>query len=233
MKLELKFELENNKVPFDFRKGVISFLKNALNEYNKSFYDDIYDNCKKKNLTFCPFMQIETKNIKERMFYLKDNFLKVTLSSGDDMNIYKFFVSLQKQVNKKYPFYNNSMTLREITSFSRKASMLDFAIIKVSQYAPLVVMDHQVKTIDSKLVDKNWCYTFESPEFIELFKFKTGLDIVPLENCKKVVYDHFGMKIPASYGSFFVSGTAAQINDILNNGAGDRKSQGFGYVTLA
>ena len=106
MKLELKFELENNKIPFDFRKGVISFLKNALNEYNKSFYDDIYNNCKKKSLTFCPFMRIETKDIKERMFYLKDNFFKVTLSSGDDMNIYKFFVSLQKQVNKKYPFYN-------------------------------------------------------------------------------------------------------------------------------
>lgn len=232
MKLELNFELENNRIPFDFRKGIISFLKNALSEYNQSFYNDIY-NYKKKDLTFCPFMQFEKQDTKDRVFYLKDKSIKVILSSGDDKNIYKLFVSLQKQVNKKYPFYDNSLVLKSISSYGKKMSELDFAIIKVSKFAPLVIMDHQVEIVDGKRIDRNWCYTFESPQFVDLFKFKTGLDIIPLENCKKVVYDHFGMKIPASYGNFFVKGSVSQINDILNNGAGDRKSQGFGYITLA
>ena len=56
MRLKLIFKLENNKIDFQYRKGIISWIKHALQEYNKDLYKEIYQGNNKKTFTFATIL---------------------------------------------------------------------------------------------------------------------------------------------------------------------------------
>ena len=44
MRYKLYFTLENEKIPIDYRKIIISFIKLSLTEYSKECFEEYYNN---------------------------------------------------------------------------------------------------------------------------------------------------------------------------------------------
>ncbi|MFQ9769250.1 MAG: hypothetical protein ACLRYC_04185 [Clostridia bacterium] len=44
MRLKLNFDLENEFLPIQYRKSVMSFIKLSLSEYNEQYYKKYYNN---------------------------------------------------------------------------------------------------------------------------------------------------------------------------------------------
>ena len=60
MRLKLYFELENEKMPIQYRKCILSFIKKSLSEYSEEYYKRLYDGNKPivKPYTFSAFFLI-------------------------------------------------------------------------------------------------------------------------------------------------------------------------------
>ena len=56
MRLKLFFKLENNIIDVQYRKGIISWIKHAIQEYDKNLFNQIYSANQKKTFTFAPIL---------------------------------------------------------------------------------------------------------------------------------------------------------------------------------
>ena len=61
MRLKLNFDLENEFLPIQYRKSVISFIKQSLSEYNVEYYKKFYNDRDTiiKPYTFAVFFVIQ------------------------------------------------------------------------------------------------------------------------------------------------------------------------------
>ena len=59
MRYKLEFELENEEIPIQYRKSILSFIKLSLSENNQEYYEKYYKNkdCIIKPYTFVTIFQ--------------------------------------------------------------------------------------------------------------------------------------------------------------------------------
>lgn len=235
--LKLVFSTENNRLPLNMDKALVSFVKSAAQAYSEEFFQDLYNKNKSiiKKYTFsCNFTG--AKFTKEHI-ELEGNGFSMAFSSCELEEIMKFYNGFYKLLFQKRPLNKNSMTLQSIAMLPVNDIRENTIIIKM--LSSLIVRRHNSET------NQDEYFTFEDTEFedvlkenVQTFLERTRLEvsasdfsILPVK-AKKVVVRVFGRPTDASIGVFRLTGTPELLNLLYLAGMGTRRSEAHGKFEI-
>ena len=236
MRMKLYFTLENEKMPIDYRRSIISFIKLSLSEYSEKVFKKYYnqkDNIIKPYAFSVFFIQPEFCE-KEIILNNKQFEMNMTIESYETaINMYNAF---NHQKNKKFSINQNSWVLQNIVLIPEKEITEDIAIIKFQ--SPLCVRE--------RAENKDYYYSYENEKFEDVLKIniKEQLKITdfPVEivdtlkmtpiTPKKVIIKFYEKQIECSAGTFKLEGNKELLNYLYKAGIGSKHSAGFGMFQL-
>lgn len=241
MRFCLSLNLEKNEFTLDYRRVILSYIKNALSNCNDGkYYDSYFKDTVQKD--YCWSVVFPSPKYTKDKILLENKEIKI-LFSTDDKNktgfiLFSAFIS-QKNKNFSIP-NNNSMTLKNISNQKQQEIANSKVIFKTSKGSGLCIRDHNKET------NLDTYYIFNDEKFQEKFKIvlknqaiKSGFREYEVENiklnpiqCKKVVAKHYKSYIDTTVGMFEMQGDSKLLQYFYNVGLGSRKSCGFGMVDL-
>lgn len=235
MRIKMKFELENTIIPIEYRKFILSFIKKAVEEYNKQLYEKLYTLNQKK--TYCFSVILPKPIFHQETVELSNNKFEIIFSFYHYAYMLHFYNAFLSQKFKKFSIYKNSITLTNLNVLPEKEINTNHIIIKMS--SPLVVRNHNRET------KKDWYYSYETePEFSKFLKINIeeqmhseGLDkgllknfeIIPVD-AKKTVIKNYGLKLEVSLGYFLLKGNPELLSYLYKAGMGAKRPSGFRIV---
>lgn len=236
MRLKLNLDLENENLPIQYRKSVISFIKLSLNEYDEKYYKKFYN--EKDNIikpfTFSVFFK--SPQFKEDEIIIKNKRIELNISIADYETSIVLYNAFNHQKNKKFSLNKNSWTLKNINMMIEKEIISEEITIKFM--SPLVVRN--------RVNRKDYYYSFNDEEFLDTLKMniKEQLKItnIPTEivdnfnietiNAKKVIVKFYEKKIETSTGIFKIYGDKKLLEYLYKAGMGSKHSSGFGMFQI-
>ncbi len=236
MRLKLFFQLENNIIEEQYRKGIISWIKHALQEYDNNLFHEIYKDNSKKTFSFATILSKPT--FEKEKIIMKDNSFSVIFSAYNyaySLHLYNAFL---KQKFKKYPFNKNVMILTNISMMSEKEITSETIAIKT--ISPIICRNHNRET------KKDMYYAYNRDEFQEYIKINIqeqlvaenldsslleGFEITPLQ-AKKIVIPVYEKMIECSIGTFELKGKVKLLDYLYKAGVGAKKAMGFGLFEV-
>lgn len=238
MKINLQFQLKNNKLPIDYRRVILSFFKKALSEIaDGKYYEKYYFKPERRNFSFA--VNLPNPKFSKSEITLGKNEFRITFSTSDKMTGFVFMSAFIKQKGNNFSApLGNVFTLTNISQIGDKTASSSTALVKM--LSPLCIREH------NRGKNKDSYYSVASDNFEEYANkiiqeqlIESGFDdervkgfsIKPL-NSKKTVVFHYGNYIECSLGEFVLNGDKAIINYLLQSGIGSRKSAGFGLPIL-
>ena len=141
MRLKLYFELKNEKMPIQYRKNIISFIKASLNEYSEGEFKKLYDGNKPiiKPYTFSVFF--EKPQFEKEQIILNSKTFEINMAVADYEVAVVLYNSFNHQKNKKFSINQNSWKLTNIAMLPEKKINGDS--INVKFQSPLVARNRQ------------------------------------------------------------------------------------------
>lgn len=223
MRYQLAFQLNNEKFPQDYRRIIMSYIKNALSQYDETTYQKYYHGKDPiiKPFTFSVYFNYPT--FENEIILIKDKAVKLNLSIQDYSLAITLYNSVNHQRNIPFPITNNIMTLKNITMIPEDEITTNQITIKF--ISPLVVRERKEK--------KDWYYSYsEEGKFKEILKqnLKEQLSIsqVPLDTLetfeieaiqpKKTIIKFYEKKIEASVGTYVLKGNEKLLNFLYQCG---------------
>lgn len=236
MRLKLFFELENHKIDVQYRKSIISWIKHALENYDKNLYQEIYDSNHKKTFTFATILQ--KPQFQKKEVILENNQFSVVFSAYNYVYALHIYNAFLKQKYQKYSLHQNSMTLTNIILIPEKEITEDKITIKMS--SPLIVRNHDRETL------KDIYYAFNKEGFEKYLRINIeeqlqaeNLDTKILEEfkitpikAKKIIIPVYEKMIECSIGIFEMQGDKTLLNYLYRAGVGAKKAMGFGLFEI-
>lgn len=236
LRLKLIFKLENHILDIQYRKGIISWIKHSLQEYDENLYQEMYQANSKKTFTFATILSKPT--FEEQKIIMKDDQFSVIFSAYNYIYALHLYNSFLKQKLKKYSLNKNSMTLISIILIPEKDIKENSIRIKMS--SPIVVRNHNTETL------KDMYYAYDRPEFKEILKINIkeqlqaenldesvieDFEIIPV-NAKKIVIPVYEKMIECSVGEFELYGNTKLLSYLYKAGMGSKKAMGFGLFEI-
>lgn len=236
MRLKLYVNLENEKIPIDYRRNIISFIKLSLSEYQEEYFFEYY-NAKDniiKPYAFSVFFQ-KPKIIKDEIIVENKRF-EINMTIGNYETAIIIYNALNNQKHKKFSIKQNSWILNNIELMPEKEIKEDKIVIKFQ--APLCVR--------SRENNKDYYYSYENEKFEEILKINIKEQLkttdIPTEtvdtftikpiNAKKVLIKFYEKCIECSTGTFELSGNKELLKYLYQAGVGSRHSAGFGMFQI-
>lgn len=241
MQINLELNLYNNVLELDYRKYIISLIKESLSRYDNELYLDWYNNkdTNIKPFTFSVYLPNPKFDWKGDKIELNNNFIKVCFKMPNSPYFIRLYNALRQRCEAKEEFKlkNNSMTLKRLSVEKIPLIFEDRVIIQMN--SPVIARFH------SKEDNKNKYYYSNDIEFNETLKIniqnvinKFGLDIsldnfemksIKTSNTVIKLYDN---SVAGSLGIFELSGTPELINFLNQYGIGSLRSSGFGSFKI-
>lgn len=234
---KLTFKLENNWLPKETDKLIVSFFKASAQAYSQEFYDKLYDKSQSviKGYTFSYYLP-GAKFGNDKVELSGDEF-SLFFSDVDEQELLYFFNAFQLMKYKSYPMNGNSMRL--VSIYVQKLDEITDNEIVIRMQSSLIVRRHNSED------NSDIYYTCETEGFgkalkenVEIFLEKMGLDVsaedfsIQLIKGKKVVVPVFGRNTDASIGIFKLTGSCKLLNILYLAGMGARRSEGHGKFEL-
>lgn len=236
MRYKLYFNLENENISLQYRKSILSFIKNALKEYDEKQYKKFYN--EKDNIikpfTFAVFFK-DSKFDGDNII-VNSKTMELNMSAEDYNTGIILCNAFNHQRNKKFSLNNNSMTLNNIVLLPEKQINNEEIIIKF--LSPLVVR--------SRIDKKDYYYSYKDKEFSDMLKINIRMQlkisdlpetivedfkIEPI-NAKKTVIKFYEKQIESSIGTFKLTGNTELLNYLYKSGIGSKHSAGFGMFEV-
>lgn len=237
MLIELTFRLDNELIPLDYRKTIVSFFKQALTKYNNKLFDLWYTKTVMKPFCFAVFLSnpiFEGETIR-----LANRTIIVRIKSDVNKEMIEFYNALLKRKKDEtiFKLKNNFMYLTKIRTNVIKKCYENEITIKFD--SPLVIKLHDKKTNkDEHLTpnDKNFDIELKNnlKTALERLGYNVSLDgfnLVPLD-IKTTVIKIYNGSVAASLGTFKLKGSSELINILNKIGLGSMRSSGFGYFRI-
>jgi len=237
MRLRLKFELQKNEIPCDYRPFILSFLKYSVYQYDQILYRNFYENgVIPKKYTFSVWLDKPVFN--SDTILLESNRMEIRFSTGDNVlgiHMYNAFLRM-KQKEFNIPL-NNTLLLKEIELIPEK--IITDKKIFVQFISPLIVRSHRE--------DKDFYYSIAHPEFINQLmiilrhqlEILNDLPVAMLDDfCitpvkpQKTVVQFYGQYIEATLGTFVMEGEPVLLDYFYKHGCGSKRSCGFGMLSV-
>ncbi|MBQ9013380.1 MAG: CRISPR-associated endoribonuclease Cas6 [Bacilli bacterium] len=241
MRFYLTLELKQPFLPIEYRKLVLSYIKNAISKCNNGkYYSDYFKDTNQKDYCFSVILP-KPKFDKDKILLHKKE-IKILFSTEENSKTgLILFSSFISQKNKSYPLAdNNTMTLKSISNQKQDKIQNSKVIFKTTLGSGLCVRDH------SKENNRDEYYVYNDEKFREKLKVvlynqlvKLGVNeeealnikVNPIQ-CKKVVTKHYGRYIDTTVGMIEVQAKPYILQHFYNAGIGSRKSAGFGMLDL-
>lgn len=218
MRYKLYFTLENPKIPIDYRKNIISYIKHSLQEYDEKYYKKFYN---EKDPIIKPYtfaVIFKQPQIDAEEIIIEDKRFELNLSVEDYETAIILYNAFNKQKYKSFSINRNSWTLKNIEMIIEKE--IKDKNITVKFLSPLCVRNRQDQ--------KDYYYSFEHPEFEDTIKMNIkeqlkitnipediveSLKITPIK-ARKVIIKFYEKKIECSTGIFNLQGDVQLLNYI-------------------
>lgn len=231
MRFKMYFELENPKLDIQYRKGIISYIKHAIQDYDENLYKEIYAGNNTKTFTWAPILS--KPKFDGDAIQLQDNNFSILFSAYNYLYALHLYNAFLKQMFKKFSLHQNSMTLKNIVMIPEK--QINNNKISVKMASPIICRNHNQETL------KDMYYCFEREEFEKYLKINIleqmkqenldsslleGFRIIPI-NGKKTIIKLYEKKIEASIGRFELEGNKQLLTYLYKAGIGAKKAMGF------
>lgn len=241
MRFYLTLKLEKEEFSLDYRRVILSYIKNAISSCNDGrYYDNYFKDTIQKDYCFSVILP-KPKYMSDKII-LDSKEIRVLFSTDDSRKTgFILFSAFISQKNKMFKIpNNNSMTLKNISNQKNQEITNSKVIFKTSQGSGLCVRDHNKETN----IDKH--YVFNDKLFQDKLKIviknqainagfsKDDVDSIKFNpiQCKKIVVKHYKSYIDSTVGMFEMQGNSKLLQYFYNVGLGSRKSAGFGMIDL-
>lgn len=236
MRMKLYFTLENNTIPIDYRRSIISFIKLSLSEYSENEFKKYYNQKDNiiKHYAFSVFFKQPQINGKEIIIENKKFEMNITVENYE--TAITLYNSFNHQKNKKFSINQNSWILQNIVLIPEKE--IEENKIIITFQSPLCVRQRKE--------NKDYYYSFKNEKFEETLKMNIkeqlkitnipselvgALKITPIK-AKKVIIKFYEKQIECSTGTFELEGNIELLNYLYKAGMGSKHSAGFGMFQI-
>ncbi|MDR1774107.1 MAG: CRISPR-associated endoribonuclease Cas6 [Clostridioides sp.] len=236
MRFSLEVKLENNIIPKDYRRSILSLIKKSLSEFAEGkCFDKFFKDTIEKD--FCFSVCLKVDKFEKESIVLKENKFYINVTTSDEGNIgYILAQSLLKQKNHKFSIHKNSFTIERINMKKSKMIKGNSAIFKVFD---LVVRDHnKEKNIDRYFTFDEVGFSERLYEIVRQKALKHNISEEKIKNfkitpirCKKIIVLNYGINIPVTTGEVLIEADNEILKLLYDTGIGS-KSVCFGYLEL-
>ncbi|MFA5524653.1 MAG: CRISPR-associated endoribonuclease Cas6 [Tissierellales bacterium] len=241
MRFNVELLLENEIVPKDKNRIILSILKNCFSTYSKEYYNSLYEETKNKakDFTFslfmnnCKFLKEEI-NVPDKKIYL--NFS--TYNYEDGIMFYNSFLTSK---GKNFPVKNNSITIGKINLRREKTIFSNEVVFKTM--SPIVVREHNGDN------NKTWYHSLSSQKgqivFMENlryqlkeafgerveFDFKDINVDISIDN-REVKIKNYGIEVLSNIAKIRIQAQPYILDYLYKAGIGSKRGSGFGMVDI-
>ncbi|MCR1950763.1 CRISPR-associated endoribonuclease Cas6 [Clostridium sp. DSM 100503] len=240
MRFCLILQLKENILPIEYRKVILSYIKNAISKCNNGkYYEEFFKDTKQKDYCFSVILP-KSKFIKDKII-LDGNEIRIFFSTDNNRMGFILYNAFIAQKNKQYPLPNNNfMILKSIKNHKREEIYNNKVIFKTTLGSGLCVRDHDIET------NKDIYYVYSDERFREKLKIvltnqllnagftkkeAEEVKVNPIQ-CKNVVVKHYRRYIDTTIGIFEVQANNRILQHFYDVGMGSRHSMGFGMIDL-
>lgn len=240
MRFSVELSLENDKIPKDKNRLILSLLKEMYSTYDSEYYEKLYKETpnKIKNFTFSLYLG-NCKFLKEEIL-IPNKKIILNFSAYDYEDAIMFYNSFLAYKGKEHKISNNVLTIGKIRLDKEKPIYEDEVIFKTK--SPIVVRKHKS---DNK---KTWYHSLESDagqdifihnlrfQLLDYFGQDRSLDIEEIKfevlKNKEVKIKHYGIEILSNICTLELKGKPYLLDYIYKAGLGSKKSGGFGMLEI-
>ncbi|MCR2045101.1 CRISPR-associated endoribonuclease Cas6 [Anaerosalibacter massiliensis] len=240
MRFNVELLLENEIIPKDKNRIILSLMKHNFNSYDKDYFIELYKQIpnKKKTFTFALYMG-NCKFLREEIV-IPEKKIILNFSTYDMKDGIMFYNSFLKNKGLEYPIKNNTIKVNKINLNKEKTITENEVIYKT--LSPISVREH---CGDNK---KTWYHSLKDLKGQEVFinnlkyqlKSEFGedriLDIEEIEfevlGNKEVKVKNYGIEVLSNICRLKIKAKPYILDYLYKAGIGSQKSTGFGMVDL-
>lgn len=241
MRFSLVLELKKSIFPIEYRRVILSYIKNALSNCNDGkYFDKFFDSTNQKE--YCFSVIFPQSIFRKNEIELENNEIKILFSTSDKNKTgFILFSAFINQKNKIFPLENeNFMTLKSIKTQKREELLNSRAIFKTALGSGICIREHNRDN------NKDVYYIYSDSEFREKLKLVLSNELNNAGFCKeeiqavcvnpiqlkKAVAKHYKRYIDINIGLIEISACKDILQYFYDVGIGSRKSSGFGMLDL-
>ena len=240
MRFNVELLLDNEVIPKDKNRIIISLLKRNFSSYDKDYYLELYEETPNnmKSFTFALYMG-NCKFLREEIF-IPEKKIILNFSTHDIRDGIMFYNAFLKNKELKYPIKDNVMKINKISLNKEKMITNDEAIYKT--LSPISVREHHG---DNK---KTWYHSLDNEkgqgifmnnlrhQLIDEFGEDRLLDMEELKfevlANKEVKVKHYGIEVLGNICHIKIMGKPYILDYLYKAGIGSQRNSGFGMVDL-
>jgi len=240
MRFNVELLLENEVIPKDKNRIILSLIKYNFSSYDKNYYSQLYEKTpnKIKSYTFSLYMG-NCKFLREEIV-IPGKKMILNFSTYDIRDGIMFYNSFLKNKAIKFPIKDNSIIISKINLNKEKPIKENQAIYRT--LSPISVRNHFG---DNK---RTWYYSLNDTKGQEVFKKNLKyqlvdrfgndslLDIEDVKfdvlNNKEVKVKHYNIEVLANICYLKIKAKPYILDYLYKAGIGSQRSTGFGMVDL-
>ena len=231
MKYVVKLRLEQPNFKSDYRRTVISFFKYAISKYmDGEFYDFLYNSgANQKSLVWS--IRFTEPKFSGKNMELGGTEVEMTLKMSDAQTALVYYSALLEMKGKAFPVgEGNAWILEQIKMVREEKITQPFAMFKV--LSPICLKEREEKEQYLSVEDENFLEEMKRKLRESLPQLSKEIEELKgdFRGLRKTIVRAYGMKIPASVGTFALAGDIQILQYILSSGVGSKRNSGFGLV---
>lgn len=241
VRFKLDFIIDRSELNADYRRYILSFIKNALSQsVNGDLLERYYKDTNTKDFSWT--MIVSTPRFTKEKFQFADNKFSLVFSTDDQKQTGMYLMlAFLNQKNKRYPAEEgNYFTLKNIVQLDQKEIRGTTARFVSMPGSSIVVREHDRET------NRDIYYSCEDEGYPDKLEqaLKTqaemaGFSEETVQSIKlhsvtgrKVVVKHYGVYLDATIADFTVAGETKILQYFYQNSICSRRSSGFGMIDV-
>lgn len=240
MRFNVELLLENEMIPKDKNRIIISLIKHNFKSYDKDYYVELYEGTlnKIKSFTFALYMG-KCKFLREEIV-IPEKRIILNFSTHDIKDGIMFYNSFIGNKGLEYPIKNNTIKVNKINL--NKEKIITDNEAKFKTLSPISAREHFGDN------NKTWYHSLNNRkgqevlinnlkyQLIDVFGEDKLLDINEVEfelmHNKEVKVKHYGIEVLSNICYFKIRGKPYILDYLYKAGIGSQRSAGFGMLDL-
>lgn len=235
MRLSIRLKTDNEKVPIEYRRAFLSYLKHHFEKSSKQLYEEMYgDGVNTKPFTFSVYLPRPV--FSREGINIERNELIFNFSTSSYEHGIFLYNSITSSKFKKYPISADNNIMVDSIQLHRDYPINDNEVI-FKTISPFVIRDHNRES------NKDLYLTAKDDDFEDkvngnikamfntLFNRDTDVKFSSVK-LNKVVVKHYKLILDSNHGFLKLSGNREDLKIIYDIGIGSRRSEGFGMLEV-
>lgn len=240
MRFNVELLLDNEVIPKDKNRIIISLLKHNFKSYDKNYYSELYEETPNnmKSFTFALYMG-NCKFLREEIL-IPEKKIILNFSTNDIRDGIMFYNAFLTNKGLEYPIKDNVMKINKINLSKEKTITSDEVIYKT--LSPISVREHHG---DNK---KTWYHSLDNKKGQEVFMDNLKYQLIDefgedrlldieevkfevLKN-KEVKVKHYSIEVLGNICYLKIMGKPYILDYFYKAGIGSQRNAGFGMLDL-